>query len=448
MATICVAGLSCRSLASSLHQLGWNVIAYDVFGDRDLRMVAEYRSMEQLQSELRNATIDRERLFMLAGGMENRLEWVDQIHAFHTLIGPSPQQMRELRDIRLLRGHTLRSEVRFPPIIEQANAQPVDSALVGAADRSGSWLVKPYRSGGGLGIQSWSGEQICDGTYLQKRIAGKSISSILLMKADASGCSCHGAPNVVPSGIPLGPSRSDSRTRLLFLSEALTPAEWYAPSEFGYRGSITCPSKTKSHGASRESKIDTEAAASIKEDTIRKMIGFWDRLAEELQLCGLIQADWILDELGQLWLIEVNPRWAASYEVAELSLGINLAEAQLNAFGMLTPKTTPSSTTSRAKIVPFHRELRVGKAIVYATRPCSVSSTQSDAMLERSCSDPSSDGDFPTSSYWFADIPSAGSFIHPDQPIATVLATGDNDFTLKSRLREGKAELHRIINRT
>ena len=136
-----------------------DVIAFDLFGDRDLRAdrIVTRRSLTALV----DAAMEEEPGEVIYGAsFENHPKLVERLAERHTLLGNPPEVLRAVRDPLKL-GAVLDCYPRttFTP------------------PTSGRWLRKPLRGGGGTRVREWRGGALPKGTFLQERIDGVPCSA-------------------------------------------------------------------------------------------------------------------------------------------------------------------------------------------------------------------------------------------------------------------------------
>jgi predicted ATP-grasp superfamily ATP-dependent carboligase len=139
-------------------------------------------------------------------------------------------------------------------------------------------------------------------------------------------------------------------------------------------------------------------------------------LTERFGLAGLFGIDFLLAG-DELWTLEVNPRYTASVEVLERSLGIRAIELHVAACrgGVLPANVCSNAPTAF-----------VGKAIVFARTAIRVS----DAAFAH-WMDP-----LPAPSpAWLADIPCCGASIESGRPVLTVFSEGETFAEAQADLR-------------
>ncbi len=274
-------GYSARALIEACWQAGFECVAVDHFGDADTRNFAtndwiELQVSEEglLSNNTRNAIQNavakfhqagKKVVFLLSGGMENWGGAVEQLREIGTVIGPTEDQRRALRDIAFL-GNVARATGINTPKVNFSEAS------------DGSWLWKPHASAGGLKIvrSELAVTDIAAG-YWQEFIPGEQI-----------GVSCLIDP---------------SRCQILGATSSFDSADWSGPLEFIYRGSIGPIALS----------IECQLQIARLCQQIRRRIGF----------CGWLQFDFIRDNHGRIWLLECNPRWTAGMEILLFVGGVN-----------------------------------------------------------------------------------------------------------------------------
>jgi uncharacterized protein len=239
---------------------GRRVVAFDLFGDLDLRAdrVVKRRSLSALVDA---AVAERPGSVVYGASFENHPALVERLAERHVLLGNPPETLRAVRDPVQL-GAAL-GDLPYP----RTTFTPPPS---------GHWLRKPLRGGGGIRVREWRGGALRPGTFLQERIDGVACS------AAAMG---DGKDAVV-----------------LGLSEQLVGKR-----TFGVRGHRWCgnlvPPRTP---------VPLDRAKAI-----------CSRLAGAFGLRGLFGVDFVWDG-ERAWTVEVNPRPTASLEAIEAAYGVKV----------------------------------------------------------------------------------------------------------------------------
>ncbi len=338
-------------------------------------------------------------LALLGGGTENWPELIDWLSRHCKLLGPTANQMQLLRQTEnwqrwcapigwrsasgnLGTGFSNATSVdatgiRFPETLWQ----PLVNSSRLAEDL---WLCKPRHAAGGHAISTTSpSSPPPEQHYYQRRILGHPLGVTCILQ---------------PQG----------RVHVLGATSSLTETQWPGPSEFIYRGSI---------GPTELSYQQHQQISSLCQ-TIQRDTG-----------CrGWLQLDFIEDPYGQLWLLELNPRWSAGMEVL-LRSGLNPVAFHLAAWGYgsgisgVRGHDTGSCATgfvghdSESCVTTYSATSCWGKGVVYADRELRLTK---EKILRLQA--------LPRDNY--ADLP-ALDIIPPDQPVL-VLRPGQPLLTVLS----------------
>ena len=368
--SLLVIGASARHVAQSARKLGIDCFAIDLFGDWDLRQVADVKIVESL-AELDFVEISQwcagTQDLLICGGMENRISVMDDLSLDFQVLGTELSGIQKTNDLEAIQTICRRTRIRFPESRLTRNDLEENDC--------GAWLIKPLRSAGGHRIRRLNRlEQSQGDEYYQQFVPGKSFSALYC---------CNGAS-----------------TRMLGLTEQLCGSEVFASRDtpFAYCGSIW-PFESE-----LQPLKEVERAGEI--------------FATEFGLRGVFGIDWVQDETGRNWMLEVNPRIPASSEVYERA-GIirNIVEVHIDAcFNQQLPIVSETNQIA-GKAVVYNQgtEKRVTKLVFERWM-------QWLASEELAC----------------ADIPMPGDVIPSGGPIMTVFATGESHSAVKNEL-ESKA---------
>jgi predicted ATP-grasp superfamily ATP-dependent carboligase len=343
MTTIWAIGASVRSLAQCLRAAGHTVVAADLFNDFDLQRVASrtQRVVHFPGGFLQLADGVQADAFVYTGGLENYPDVIDALAARLPLLGNPGHVLRRVRSIDELRRLLDAAGFRMPPMEETWH---------GNGDKR--WLRKSRFSSGGLRVHWASSNAFAapgSQEYFQEFIAGE----------------VYGASfEITPDGI-----------RLLGMARQLTDCPWTNVPGFQYAGSI--------------------GPVQLADDLQHEVMRLGQVVAREFELRGWFGIDFILDRAGELWVLEVNPRYTASME-------------------LLTGKQEPLA----------------GKAVLYAARRLCVTHAFSRRLMERSD---------------IADIPCPGSEIAAGSPVLTLFATGLSETDVLASLQTKASKLRSEI---
>jgi predicted ATP-grasp superfamily ATP-dependent carboligase len=283
---------------------GHRVAAFDLFGDLDLRR-GEARVVALPGGSL-TALVDAAvqvpaRGVVYGASFENHPALVARLAERHALLGNAPQTLRAVREPQRLAAALREAGLMYP----RTFAAVTD-------DRSGRWLRKPLRGGGGTRVRAWRGGALPAGVVAQERIDGVACS------AAAVG---DGVDAVV-----------------LGLTEQLVGRRAFGVRGYRWCGNVVPP---RLPGGERDALLGQARAIC-------------SCLAGAFALRGLFGVDFVWDG-ERAWTIEVNPRPTASLEAIGAAYGAGLFDAHLRACAGELPG------------VEGERPGAAGKAVLFAT---------------------------------------------------------------------------------
>jgi predicted ATP-grasp superfamily ATP-dependent carboligase len=362
---ILIIGASARAAAWSTRRAGFAPSAIDHFADQDLGHLA--RVLETKNSPVAAdlpslaRTLPPQRWFYV-GGLENEPEIVDDISRYHHLLGNPGSALRIIRD-----------PFRWTESLRQAGLPHLEVLRQPPQDgRPNVWICKAFRSVGGRSVSWWGpGEPVNTGSFLQQYRAGLTIGAQFLATRD--GVEYLGACRLFAGGPgTAGP--------------------------FVYCGCLGPIDLTP--------RVLTQLQESA--EVLTRLAG----------LTGLFGIDFVVDNEGLAWPLEINPRYTASMEILERSQpGWSSLRAHVEACEE-TPQTQriPGSPTRIA-----------AKSVLFAEAPL----TWREDLVESA----TWKVDRPT----LADIPRNGVNIAPGEPILSVLVEGVDLDAAENQLVEATA---------
>ena len=366
---LAIVGASTRSAAASAVRAGFQPLAADLFADADLRRIATSTRI----SPYPEGFVDWMRTveppaWMYTGALENHPELVDQMAWIAPLWGNPGDVLTRVRSPWELSRVLSAAGLLFPEIRRTAEGLPLD----------GSWLAKTYRGASGSGVRVWSGEQIEPLCY-QERVDGTPCAAIFVA--------------------------TDGAAKLLGVTRQLIGEPWLGAHGFQYAGSI--------------------GPWPISEVARETLVQLGNVLAEEFELIGLFGVDFML-HAGDVWTLEVNPRYTASVEIVERMTGVSAIAAHAAACGGMQMENQRVATSKAC-----------GKAILFARRDIIISEQFAEWSLAESAREP-----------WPAlgDVSPAGTPIEAGRPILTVFGESSNVEEVEQQLREHVAVLNERLN--
>ena len=366
---LAVVGASTRSAACSLLRAGYSVVAADLFADADLRRACPAGAVERIDAYPHGLADWLARTpcagWLYTGALENHPDLVDRLAEIPPC-GETPATSCGPSAIRCgsatSAAHGLPFPKRFP-----ARANPVRPN-----PPRGDWL---HKTGHG------------PAAVASPLPAGARRSPHRLLATPRRGN---------PRCGPVSRGRLDrdwlGTTRQLV-------AAWTGARAFQYCGSL--------------------GPWHLPPAAARELLRCGQVLARRFALRGIVGIDFVFDG-EQAWPVEVNPRLTASVEVVERWLRTSLAAAHLAACQGHPAENFPPPTE------PTTPPTAVGKAILFARQPLTISRPTSDHLL--SVAGPF---DHPQ----LADIPPPETHIQPGEPILTLLADGTDLAAVETQLR-------------
>lgn len=375
MRRILIVGGSTRAAAGSVRRAGLQPICADLFADLDTRLFAEVIPVRQYPDSLPEdvANVEADGWFY-TGGLENQPDLIARLDRadvpYGPLLGTSAVSLRKIRD-----------PFWWCPILNQSGIATL-SVLPGSADppRDGNWVRKPLAGAGGVGVQVWdqsaSDAGMRESSYFQARVAGVTHSAIFH----------HGDVGLEFLGMTQQLENGDQ-------SHAFEP--------FQYCGSI--------------GPLDEAATERFR----GPLMVAAKAVVEHGGLRGIFGIDFMPDEAGVPWVLEVNPRYTASVEVIELATQRSLLWGSQGEHGN-------GASLVGAPVI--------AKRILYASR--SFQAPTFAAGLGKY-----SEWELPK----VADIPVSGSRIEATWPICTVMASGSTLEICLQVLRERTKEVRDML---
>jgi len=347
-ATVLVVGVTARALGRSAIGAGYDVITVDGFGDRDLLeplpRPRQHHTIQPFDPPLTVQYADSisADFVAYAANLENHPDVLARLARGRVLLGNAPAVLSAVRDAG--RVSSALTAAGLPTAAVHASAPS-------GHDAAPALLVKPRRGGGGVGVRPWHGDAgVREDEFLQELVPG--VSASLAFAADGK--------NVTP----------------LALSLQLIGDSAFGAGGYRWCGNIVGPGVLPG------------------DEVLRSAVAAATALTRAFELRGVNGIDFIVREDTAV-VIEVNPRWTASMELAERARGASLFPTHVAACsGRLEPPGDPADGV-------------FGKAVVYAPDRGVVGDT--DGWL----ADPD-----------VADVPASGSELPRGGPICTVFARG------------------------
>jgi uncharacterized protein len=278
---------------------GHRVVAFDLFGDVDLRrsggrVVALPGG--RLTALVDAALEERPSGVVYGASFENHPGLVARLGERHTLLGNAPATLRAVRDPRRLGVALHDAGVPYPRTFATA-----------PRERAGRWLRKPVRGGGGTRVREWRGGALPAGTVVQERL-------------DGMPCSVAAVGDGVDAVV-------------LGLTEQLVGQRAFGVRGYRWCGNIVPPRLPASE---RQALLDQARAIC-------------SCLTRAFALRGSFGVDFMWDG-ERAWTIEVNPRPPASLEAIR---GVDVFSAHLQGCAGKLPRVDAAHSGAIGKAVLF-----------------------------------------------------------------------------------------------
>jgi predicted ATP-grasp superfamily ATP-dependent carboligase len=410
-APILIVGASARAAAQSARRGGLEPWTADLFCDRDLLETCSHA----VQIESYPHGIERALAaappgpWIYTGALENHPDLIDRIAAVRPLFGICGEPVRAVRNALRLADAVRAAGFNAPRCLLSPAGVPTD----------GSWLFKPLASAGGYNIERYvghAGRANARESYFQECIEGVPASAVYI--GDGDGTTCLGVTRQL-IGLPwCGAANGRS-------------------GPFRYCGSI--------------------GPLNLVGPLVRSFQKLGAVLARTFTLRGLIGLDVII-QADEIWPIELNPRFTASVEILERTLGVSAVRLHVDAFFAQeeTEETEKSVAWASAhadeqfasakahatkSLLPPFPPIQFGngvqgKTVLYASEDQIISDVFSSWVEQQN-----GDRMWPR----VADIPAAGSSIRAGQPFVTVFAEGPDERAVLDGLKAIAADAYRNL---
>jgi predicted ATP-grasp superfamily ATP-dependent carboligase len=334
---VLVAGFNVRHIACSASRAGHQVFAADCYCDLDLERCAIGFAMLSRERPLADLSACMERLrpqaLILGPGLEEAEAEGGQLKGIRVLNNPR-ELVSQVSD-KLWLARWLEEE-GYPFIRTSDSPEGASFPAV----------VKPRKGAGGMNCRlakdatelGWS-----EGMIVQDFVAGRPASV-----------------SVIGDG---------QRARAVVANEQLIGEAWTGAEAFRYCGNIT----------------PLEPATQGLEEMAEEIVS-------QLGLVGSNGVDFLLTAGGPV-VVEVNPRFQGSLDTVEMTTGLNVFQAHVDAFRGLLPDRPVAKSSA-------------GRAIIYA---------QKDLVATEMAIDE-----------WTADVTRPGNRIKQGEPVLSLLAQGTN----------------------
>ncbi len=411
--SVVLVGGSVRAAAADAQRAGYQVIAVDRFGDRDLiprceqwlRYAPDHNWMTKL-AELPSIPI------VPVGGfswpMASELTVERQRFLSSRLIAyPAPETLKRINAPSLQGEIAEKNGAMFPETRQLVGGvlETVFQPSVTSAMESDRWIVKPEAHAGGVDIRfATDSTQFTQGQFLQRKVKGLPIGANFLC-------------------LPAGPKKMAVNFLGAFggLTYRSNPAH-----PFLYGGSF--------------------GPLKLEEQVTETLQKLGEACANAFQLVGLFNLDLILGLDKSLVLLEINPRYSASMELIGLNTGSNQSRLSLIDWHITAYQAYQNQDGCDDCLnQKFQDQYAITetalfcKRIIYAKHQTTIISELESICLR--VGGPTSDD---TASY-LCDIPDNEAIVGVGEPICTVITARTAD--LQAVIRRS-AQCARMVRRT
>jgi len=408
--SICLMGASCRAAAQSAARAGCTrILAWDDFLDADLLEIAQARSLADFPADCSQSLAELQGIpLVLCGGMENQPDFIQRRIDQGMLCGVTGKMLRQLRSIESWQRWASESRIGWPTTVQDLSDPRLDSI------RSESWMLKPAGRAGGVHVRAIAS---LEGLEHEAKLApdpGNPTANLWYLQEYVPGISI-GVSYCTESSVSTEPPR----TQIVGIARSILSEELDAPLPWIYRGSL--------------------APYSVSPTVHASLERFAKTVAHSTGIRGLWQADFQIDPQGQLWLLEINPRWSASMELHEILQGFSWITEHVRILCNGASKGVPRRGSPAGQ--------QVAKGILYAPHGMHLSVAQVDRLWGsgwHSSGWHSTLRELETAEFRLADIPQSdpeGVDFAEGMPIVTVLVAGGKNADLLEKIRQARSTL-------
>ncbi|MGH8592674.1 MAG: ATP-grasp domain-containing protein [Gammaproteobacteria bacterium] len=263
-----VVALSARGLVQSARRGGVSVHAVDLFADLDTRVCADSAcavaraeggiNRVALLDALQAVDGDHRMGLVVGSGFEGHPELLETLISQRRFYGNPPEAVQKVKDPRLFFPLLERLGIPYPAVIADGNVETAPLLVKGSGGCGGTHVIWYARSAA-----------LPNGHYLQRYVSGRSLSALFL--ANGEGAEIIGFSETWCAGGDATP--------------------------FRYGGAVSL----------------SEPPGPVRRELCRAVAS----LTKAVGLKGLCGIDVIVDKEARVWVLEVNPRPPATFELHE-----------------------------------------------------------------------------------------------------------------------------------
>jgi predicted ATP-grasp superfamily ATP-dependent carboligase len=317
-----------RSLAASAHRAAYRVHVIDCFADEDTKLVSNSTHQVDFLDDAfdESVLLDKvstlgsclsDMVLVLGAGFEKRTELIDKLADIAPVLSNSKSTIDTLKDPGSLYNLLSKASITTPDISSTRPTAIKD------------WLIKQSAATGGAHVQ-WASQVKADpvpDSYYQKYISGTTSSAVFLaMKTHA---------------------------KIVGYNEQLQ-SDQFAEMPFLYKGVI--------------SRLSVE---NKEKQRIEEIV---NKITSQTRLLGLCGIDYIVDDTGEIYVLEINPRPPSSFDLYEQQ--VSLFDLHIGCFeGRKIDYKYRQADTAKGYVIFYAKhEVRIDETIVWPSwvkdKPC------------------------------------------------------------------------------
>lgn len=401
----------CISAVDKVSQIELCDVAVSLFDDVDSRGI---ESMGRGSANNDSAGSQRF-LFLPGGGTENHASLIHELAANHHWCGITGDSLLSLRDPQILFEIARQTGLNAPLTYSHKTHPNRQSfaTLVAEFDKNSVWLWKTSNKGGGLGVSKIQSEAEFayffaenQTDFLQQFIPGAPYGATIIISANGRA-EWVGACRLLPASERLQNFDIQISSNRGSVERVVTTYEPREDFPFLFAGAVG----------------PCQIATSIQTQLLR----FAEECFRAFGIRGWFQVDFIVDDVGQGWVLEVNPRWSATMEIYERTCSMSLTAKHLEAWNICIEPTAVSQPAAG---------LVCWKDVIYADDDFLWTQTHLDRV-------DALNAQYRAVCGWdlIADIPNSQQSFAPGMPIFSVLAMGKTSGDLFAARRDALAVL-------
>ncbi len=382
---ILVIGFSTRNIVCSGTRAGYNMYSIDAFCDHDLLQCSAASKKLDIGEAFDASKISLAELAQLIESFNVVFDGIIPGSGFET-IGLEKLHYRIFGNEPRVTME-VSNKHRFSQLLKKLNIAHPRTVLLSEIDKLQlPVIVKPSCSGGGIFNTKVENESDIKGIYERlKNIDLPASKSSMIAQEYVDGTSA--SVSVIST---------KDRAVAVAVNEQLIGVPWLTEIPFAYCGNVT----------PYETPYDSEMKRISEE------------LILELGLVGSNGVDFIMSEDGPV-VIEVNARFQGSLDTVEMATGINLVDSHLKAFEGTIDFQIKNKTQHACRAV-----LYAGQKTVVVT-----GATQKKLLEMNVC-----------------DIPSVGQVINSEEPVISILCSGNVREEVLSEIKESVMFIRESLN--